>query len=88
MLTPLVRVLKFSVQDMLRNASLATMTVVVLSLLLISINTVLGIRFLANQAVVSVKDKIDLSIYLKPTVRPETVTALDEAIKTIKITKK
>lgn len=83
MLTPLIRVLKFSVQDMIRNASLATMTVVVLSLLLISVNTVLGIRFLTQQAVVSVKDKIDLSIYLKPTVRPETVAALENKIKTV-----
>ena len=83
MLTPLIRVLKFSIQDMLRNASLATMTVVVLSLLLISVNTVLGIRFLTQQAVVSVKDKIDLSIYLKPSVRPETIAALEDRIKTI-----
>lgn len=83
MLTPLIRVIKFSFLDLVRNASLAMMTVVVLSLLLISINTVLGIRFIAGQAVGSVKDKIDLSIYLKPTVLPETVVALEQKIKTI-----
>lgn len=83
MLTSLIRVIKFSFLDMVRNASLATMTVVVLSLLLISINTVLGIRFIAKQAVVSVKDKIDLSIYLKPVVAPELVTNLEQKIKTI-----
>lgn len=83
MLTPLIRVIKFSCLDLVRNASLATMTVIVLSLLLISINTVLGIRFIAGEAVTSVKDKIDLSIYLKTTVQPETVTALEQKIKTI-----
>ncbi len=83
MLVSLVRVIKFSALDLVRNASLATMTVIVLSLLLISINTVLGIRFVAHEAVNSVKDKIDLSIYLKPTVKTETVTALEQKIKTI-----
>lgn len=83
MITPLLRVIKFSLVDLVRNASLATMTVIVLSLLLISVNTVLGMRFLTRQAVSSVKDKIDLSIYLKSTTTNETINALTERLKKI-----
>lgn len=77
------RIFKFSVLDLVRNASLAAMTVVVLSLLLISVNTLLGMRVLTNAAVTSVKEKIDLSIYLKPNTSEDLVMALIADIKAI-----
>ncbi len=77
------RVFKFSLLDLVRNASLATMTVIVLSLLLISVNTLLGIRVLTDAAVQSVKEKIDLSIYLKPETSGDLITKLTTDIKAL-----
>ncbi|MBP7992470.1 MAG: permease-like cell division protein FtsX, partial [Candidatus Magasanikbacteria bacterium] len=77
------RIFKFSLLDLVRNASLATMTVIVLSLLLISVNTLLGIRVLTAAAVTSVKEKIDLSVYLKPETTNDLVTKLTADIKSI-----
>lgn len=72
MLLRLWRIIKFSSVDMVRNASLSFMTVLILTLLILSVNTLLGVRFLTSQAVAAIKQKIDVSIYLKPT------TSLDE----------
>lgn len=77
------RIFKFSLLDLVRNASLATMTVIVLSLLLISVNTLLGIRVLTAAAVTSVKEKIDLSVYLKPETSADAITKLTADIKTL-----
>lgn len=81
------RIFKFSLLDLVRNASLATMTVIVLSLLLISVNTLLGIRVLTAAAVSSVKEKIDLSIYLKPETTSDAITQLIADIKTLSAVK-
>lgn len=81
------RIFKFSLLDLVRNASLATMTVIVLSLLLISVNTLLGIRVLTAVAVQSVKEKIDLSIYLKPDTPGDTISKLTADIKALPVVK-
>ncbi len=91
MLISFLRVIKFSLLDLIRNASLATMTVIVLSLLLISVNTLFGVRVLTDAAVQSVKEKIDLSIYLKPETTGDLITKLTTDIKalpTVKSVKK
>lgn len=62
----LLRVIKFAFQDIVRNFSLSFMTVLILALMLLSINTILSIRVLTDQAVASVKDQIDLSIFFHP----------------------
>lgn len=79
------RIFKFSLLDLVRNASLATMTVIVLSLLLISVNTLLGIRVLTSAAVESVKEKIDLSVYLKPATPGDTISKLTADIKSLPV---
>lgn len=62
------RIIKFAGVDMVRNASLSFMTILILTLLVLSVNTLVGVRFLTSQAVEAIKQKIDVSIYLKPTV--------------------
>jgi cell division transport system permease protein len=67
------RVIKFAFQDMFRNISLSLMTVLILVLMLLSINTLVVIRVLTQQATVSVKNQIDVSIFFDPEATDEEV---------------
>lgn len=60
-----LRIIKFAFQDMARNFSLSFMTVLILVLMLLSMNTLLAVRALTNQAIHSIKDQIDVSIYFR-----------------------
>ncbi len=67
------RIIKFSFQDMVRNMSLSFMTVLILILMLLSINTLIIVRVLTDQSIQSVKDQIDVSIYFDPTATDENI---------------
>ncbi len=62
-MTPLIRIIKFAFQDIARNWSLSTMTVCILTLMLLSVNTIILLRTLTEEATLVVKDQIDLSIF-------------------------
>lgn len=57
------RVIKFAFQDIYRNFSLSIMTVLILILMLLSVNTVIFIRVLTEQATTTIKNQIDVSVY-------------------------
>ncbi|MBU0597223.1 permease-like cell division protein FtsX [Patescibacteria group bacterium] len=57
------RVIKFAFQDIIRNISLSLMTILILVLMLLSINTLIIIGVLTDQATSVVKEQIDVSIY-------------------------
>lgn len=78
MILSILRVIKFAFQDILRNISLAFMTVVILVLMLLSVNTLLFIRLMTGQAIQSVKEHIDVSIFFSPQASPKQI---DEARK-------
>ncbi|MCK9438899.1 MAG: permease-like cell division protein FtsX [Patescibacteria group bacterium] len=61
-----LRILKFSLQDISRNVWLSVVTVTILVLSMLSINTLILLRAISDNAVVAIKEKIDLSLYLKP----------------------
>lgn len=67
------RIIKFSFQDIVRNMSLSFMTVLILILMLLSINTLIIVRVLTDQSIQSVKDQIDVSIYFDPTATDENI---------------
>lgn len=58
-----LRILKFAFQDIGRNFSLSFMTVFILVLMLLSVNVLLSLEVVTNQAVKSVKDQVDISFY-------------------------
>ena len=60
----LYRVIKFSLQDIVRNFWLSVMTVTILLLALFSINTLLAARLIGTSAIAAVKDKMNISLYL------------------------
>lgn len=61
-----LRIIKFALQDVYRNFSLSFMTVLILVLMLLSINTLMAVRVLTNEAIQVVKQQIDVSIYFNP----------------------
>lgn len=66
MLLSFLRILKFSLQDISRNVWLSVVTVTILILAMLSINTLILLQAISDNAVVAIKEKIDLSLYLKP----------------------
>lgn len=62
----LIRVLKFSFQDIFRNIWLSIVTVTILVLALFSINMLYTVKLISENAVEAVKGKINISLYFKP----------------------
>ena len=66
MLSGFFRIIKFSFQEIVRNMSLSVMTVLILILMLLSINTLMVVRVLTDESIAAVKKQIDVSIYFNP----------------------
>ncbi len=62
-LVSLYRAIKFSLQDFWRNIWLSLITIFIVVLTLLLVNILITINVLANYAVKSVEDKVDISIY-------------------------
>lgn len=60
-----LRIIKFSFQDIFRNIWLSIVTVTILILALFSINMLLTVKLISENAVAAVKDKINISLYFK-----------------------
>lgn len=67
MIISFIRAVKFALQDIVRNFSLSLMTILILVLMLLSVNTLLILRILTTQATESVKNQIDVSIFFAHT---------------------
>jgi cell division transport system permease protein len=76
----LYRIIKFSFQDIIRNGWLTIVTVIVLLLALFSINTLITLRLISDGAVAAIKDKINISLYLKPETPESEIQALQAKI--------
>lgn len=59
------RVFKFALQKLWRNSWLSVVTISVLVLALISVNSIIIFRYIGEQSIKLVEDKIDISIYFK-----------------------
>ncbi len=78
MLVALSRILKFGVQNFLRNIWLSLATVSVLVVTLISVNTLIILNTLGKVALTEVKNRVDVSVHFKPEVE-------DSRVQTVKI---
>ncbi|MDA3802394.1 MAG: permease-like cell division protein FtsX [Patescibacteria group bacterium] len=58
------RIIKFSFQDLARNAWLSIVTITILLLALFSINTLITVQVVSDSAITAIKDKVDISLYL------------------------
>lgn len=80
MLVSIGRACKFALQDIGRNFSLSFMTVLILILMLLSVNTLFLIRFLTSQATRAITDQIDVSIYFAPAATDEQIAEVKKYI--------
>lgn len=76
----LYRIIKFSFQDIVRNIWLTIVTLTILLISLFSINTLITVRLISDSAVSAVKEKIDISLYLKPDTVESEIIALKNKI--------
>lgn len=76
----LYRIIKFSFQDIARNIWLTIVTVTILLLALFSINTLLSVRIISDNAVVAVRDKINISLFIKADTPESEIMALKAKI--------
>lgn len=58
-----LRTIKFAFEDIVRNMSLSFMTVLILVLMLLSVNTLIVIQALTAEATQSIKNQVDVSIF-------------------------
>jgi len=72
----LYRIIKFSFQDIVRNIWLTIVTITILLLALFSINTLITVRLISDNAVTAIKEKIDISLYLKSETTEAEIMAL------------
>lgn len=78
----LYRIIKFSFQDIFRNIWLTIVTITILLIALFSINILLTVRLISDNAVAAIREKIDISLYLKPETVESEIIALKNKIST------
>ncbi len=76
----LYRIIKFSFQDVARNVWLTIVTITILLLALFSINTMITVRVISDNAATAIKEKIDISLYLKTETPESDILALKAKI--------
>ncbi|MEI7497889.1 MAG: ABC transporter permease [Candidatus Falkowbacteria bacterium] len=76
----LLRVIKFSVQDIIRNFWLSFVTIIILVLSLSLINIVLIVQLVTQSAITSVKDKIDIVVDINNTAEEAQILELRDQI--------
>jgi len=76
----LYRVIKFSFQDIVRNIWLTIVTITILLVALFSINILVTVRLISDSAVAAVKEKIDISLFIKSDTMESEIMALKDKI--------
>ncbi|KKR20419.1 MAG: Cell division protein [Parcubacteria group bacterium GW2011_GWE2_39_37] len=74
------RAIKFSIQDIFRNFWLSLVTVVILVLALFLINVLLSVQIITKSAINSIKEKIDINLYVKSDATENQIIALKTEI--------
>lgn len=75
-----LRVIKFSLQDVARNIWLSIITVIIITLALFSVNLLLTVKILTSSSVNAIKEKVDVSLYLKSEAPEDSILALKSQI--------
>lgn len=74
------RIFRFAFQDMVRNFSLSVMTVFILVLMLLSMNTIVALRAMTEEATRIVKEQIDVSIFFSHTASNEQIQEIRSVV--------
>jgi cell division transport system permease protein len=76
----LFRIIKFSLQDIVRNIWLSMATITILLLALLSINMLLTVRVISDNAVEAIKERMDISLYLTANASESEISKLRQEI--------
>lgn len=77
------RIIRFALQDIGRNFGLSVMTVFILLLMLLSINMLWSMDIMTKEAVRLVKEQINISFYLTPTIADKSVSEIKSYLATL-----
>ena len=77
----LKRVTKFAFQDIARNFGLSFMTVLILILMLLSVNTLWSVKIITKEAVGLIKDQVNVSIYFAANAGDKNVGEIEKYVK-------
>lgn len=83
MLISSFRIVKFSLQDIARNIWLSIVTITIIILALFSVNMLLSVHVISNAAINAVKEKVDISLFIKPETSEEEILSLKGQIESI-----
>ncbi|MEK7625281.1 MAG: permease-like cell division protein FtsX [Patescibacteria group bacterium] len=78
----LYRIANFAFQDIVRNLGLSFMTILILVLMLLSVNTLWSLDIVTGKAVQMVRDQVTISFYLSADVTDQNTTELKSFIST------
>lgn len=67
------RVVRYAFQNMWRNFGLAVITITILTLALVSVNALYGLRALAGAAITAVERQVDVSVFFSPRATAEQI---------------
>jgi len=70
------RIIKFGLQDIYRNIWLSIVTIIILILALFSINMLLTVSVISDAAIIAIKEKVDISLYLTAEAEEDEIMAL------------
>ncbi len=79
-MTSLKRILKFAFQDIGRNFGLSFMTVLILILMVLSVNALWGVEAITKEAVATVKDQVNVSVYFSANANDDNVNELKKYV--------
>jgi len=80
MLISFFRIIKFSLQDIFRNFWLSLVTITILILALFSINIILIVKVIGQEAINVVKERIDVNLYLNAETDEKLIFELKDKI--------
>lgn len=83
MLFATLRIIKFAWQDFFRNFWLSFVTLTILVLALFSINALIILNLVANSAVGSIEDKIDINVYFKAEIPEDQVKNIQNYLQSL-----
>ena len=72
----IIRLFKFAIQNFFRNFWLSFITITIFVLTLITVNAVLVMNVMADAALQSVEDKVEVSVYFTPEASEDLVKAV------------
>ncbi len=74
------RALRYAFKDFARNFWLSLVTITVLVLALLSVNILISLNALSERIIVSVQEKVDISIFIKPDIEQLAINSLADRI--------